>query len=76
MTNVVFTNLSSDMAVSIPLENITGVQCGMDDETLIEVGSGMYDMVCESLIEAIRLCVRAADESASSQSGTTSATEH
>jgi hypothetical protein len=61
MADVVFTNYSSDTVVAIPLERITGMTLGPDDETMIETGHGMYYIVQETLIEAMRRCVAIAD---------------
>lgn len=61
MADVVFTNYSSDTAVAVPLERITGMTLGPDDETMIETGRGMFYIVQETLIEAMRRCVAVAD---------------
>jgi hypothetical protein len=61
MTTVVFTGAGSGKPVEVPLEDIIGIERGEDEQSFVQYLSGAYYIVQESLIDAMRLVVAAAD---------------
>lgn len=61
MATVVFTGAGSGKPVEVSLDDIVGIERGEDDQTYVQYLPGAYYIVQESLIDAMRMVVAAAD---------------
>lgn len=59
--SIILTSYLSNTPVSVPVEDITGVQTDQTGGTLVEVHHGIYYWVHESLLEVMRQYVAAMD---------------